>query len=188
MSPISATPGHSGQPADAGQDYHRLDPWVGSGEGGDLVFQPGDRFGETVQEGKVVLDNRPRGRRQLQLGQPDPAHAGPQPGLLPDPLVGQDRVDAILGHRRQAHQAGPMAQQRRRSRVAWARSRPPAADRPAAAAPAYERPPCRSSTGPRRSPCSGWDGPDAVPAPAPPAAQPATPSRRRPRTRLGAWR
>jgi hypothetical protein len=36
---------------------------------------------------------------------------------------------------------------------------------------------------PRRSPCSGWDGPGGVPAQGPQAGRPASPSRRRPRTR-----
>ena len=54
---------------------------------------------------------------------------------------------------------------------------------PAAAAPASTL--IVPATRPRRLPCSGWDGPAVVPAPAPPAATPSNPSRKRPRTRPG---
>lgn len=65
---------------------------------------------------------------------------------------------------------------------AGARSTPRAADPPATTAPGCGRRPCRSSTGPRRSPCTAAAAPDAVGTRSSPAVRPATPTRTRPRT------
>jgi hypothetical protein len=103
---------HGCQPAHPGQDHEGLDPWVGLRQACNLALQPGDRSGQGIQQPTAVLDDRPWGRWQLEIGQPGPPGTGPQDLVLADPTVSEHGVNPVLERGRQADQGGPVAQQR----------------------------------------------------------------------------
>jgi hypothetical protein len=177
---------HRSEPADPGQGHQRLDPGVGLGQACDLAFQPGDRGGQGVQQPTAVLDDRPRDRWQLQGGQPRPPRTGPQDLVLTDATIGQHRMHPVLASGRQAHQGGPVTQQR--PQIADLRRGDPGLGQqigPQQLGQGGRVDLVVPAAWPRRSPCSGWGGPGAAPARALPAAPPTSPSRRRPRTPPG---
>jgi hypothetical protein len=153
-----------------------------------LPLPAGDGTGQGVQQPAAVLDDPAWDRCQLEVGQPGPPRTSPQAPVLTDATVGQHRMDPVLQRGRQADQVARWPSRAPRSRVACGaiqasgnRSARSSWARMAASTLSF-------FSRARRWPCNGWDEPGAAPAPGPPAARPASPSRRRPRTRPGCRR
>ena len=95
---------HRGQPTDPIAAHERLAAWLGPRDPGQLGIEGVEFDLEVVDHPQGQVDRLASDRRQLGPGQPGPPVGGEQLGTLGQPMVEQDRVDALLP-------AGPLADQ-----------------------------------------------------------------------------
>jgi hypothetical protein len=95
---------HRGQPADPIAAHERLAARLGPSDAGQLAVQQIELDLEVVDQPQGQLDRLTSHRRELGPGQPGPPVSGEQLGTLRQPVVEQDRVDALIP-------AGPLADQ-----------------------------------------------------------------------------
>jgi hypothetical protein len=77
-----------------------------------LAVDPVGQRRQAVDDGQAVGDDLPRGRRQVELGQPAAARPGPVAGGPVVAVVGGDRVDPVAQAGAEADQADPVPDQR----------------------------------------------------------------------------
>ena len=183
MSPVSATRTSAVNSPDPGQRPEHLYPRVGLGVGVQVPVEPVDQSCQGADDRQAAGDDLPRRRRQARLGQPAAARPGPDAGGPVRAVAGGDGVDPVAQLGAEPDQADPVPDQgaepadprRGEPRLGQqVRAQQPRQDGGAG--------PCRSSAGPRRSPCTAAGAPGAPRSRSPPADQPASSSRTRPRT------
>jgi hypothetical protein len=132
---------------------------------------------------QAVADDLPRGRGQVQPGQPAAARPGRVAGGPVIAVVRGDRLDPVTLPGAEADQAGPVPQQR--AKLAHLRRGDPRLGEQVRAQQLRQdrrAGPGRSSAWLRRSPCTAAGAPGAPRSRSPPAGRPASSSRTRPRT------
>jgi len=77
-----------------------------------LVVDPAGQRRQAVDDRQAVGDDLPRGRRQVELGQPAAARPGPVAGGPVIAVVGGDRVDPVPQLGAEPDQADPVPYQR----------------------------------------------------------------------------
>jgi hypothetical protein len=173
----SRRPGASRSAGRPGQDLKRLDP--GSG----LASAPIARSNRAIGARRPAAPSSPDDRacgiagssRLASQARPRPVH---RIWSSPIPRSASTACTRCFSQVDRRTRLARWPSNTRSSRVAWARSRPRATARPAAAGQRARVDLVVVQPGRGRSPCRGWDGPGAVPAPAPapPAAPPASPA------------
>ena len=99
-----------GELPDPGQRPQHLDPRVAPGVLVQLAVDPVNHRGQAIDHRQAVRNDLPRRRRQVQLGQPAAARAGPVAGTAVIAVVGGDRVDPVALLGADPDQAGPVPQ------------------------------------------------------------------------------